>query len=206
MRLVVIRAFLAVCTDPGKGFFIFGAVINFFVDSPYDFAHVGVFTAHVEIVFKKIRIHDGSRDSHCDIPDGKIRLSAHQPHRKGRTGETQNLFPHIFRNAAVIRILHVFPVDSECGESLLCVSGKHGGEIDRSRALRTVEAPDRLLGERVHVHGFGSITPAGSHAECGSHIQSCEFLCTCGRFGDSADRCVRNDALDRLPVRIPESG
>ena len=86
------------------------------------------------------------------------------------------------------------------------MSGEDCGEINRARTFGSVEAPDRFRGLRVHVHGFGTVAPAGRHGQGNADIFAAELIRTCGGFRDAADRGVRNDTFDRSAVRMTKRG
>ena len=91
-------------------------------------------------------------------------------------------------------------VDSEGGEPFLGMGGEHGSQIHGAGPLRAVEAPDRLDGIAVHVHGFRTVTPAGGHRQRDGDAFPAEFLLAGGRLGHAADRGIGDDYPDGFAV------
>ena len=63
---IVVSTFLAVGFDPGKSFLKLFLVINALFHAADDLRAVHRFTAHVEVIFKKFRIDDGTGNTHGD--------------------------------------------------------------------------------------------------------------------------------------------
>ncbi len=76
------------------------------------------------------------------------------------------------------------------------VTSEDGGEVNGAGAFRSIKAPDGFWAKRIHVHGFGSVTPAGGDGEGKSDIFAGEEGIGRGRFGCSADALVGNDAFE----------
>ena len=95
-------------------------------------------------------------------------------------------------------------VDAECGQPLLCMAREDGGEIDRARALRAVEAPDALDRHRIHVHRLRAVAPARRDRQRDVHARAAELLCARRRLRDAADGRVGDDDLHRLAVRVAQ--
>ena len=98
----------------------------------------------------------------------------------------------------VAAVLDVAAIDSKGRQALLGVSREHGGEVNGARALSAIEAPDGLGRERIGIHRFRAVAPAGSHGEGDAHIFATEFLRAGGGFRNAADAGVRNHAFHGL--------
>ena len=86
------------------------------------------------------------------------------------------------------------------------MSGENCGEINRAGTLRSVEAPDRLRGLRIHIHGFGTVAPTGGDGQGNSDVFAAELVRTCCGFRNTADCGVRNDTFNRSAVRMTKCG
>ena len=124
----------------------------------------------------------------------------------GQSGadEAEDFRPHVGGNLRGVLVLHVAAVDAEGGQSLLGVPGQHGGQVDRPRPLSAVETPDGLGQQRIHVHGFRAVAPAGRDGERHAHARSGELLRRPGGLGDAADAGVGDDAFHRRAARVAE--
>ena len=79
---------------------------------------------------------------------------------------------------------------------------QHRGQVDRAGPLGAVEAPDRLLGQRVHIHRFGAVAPARRDGQRRRDALARKLRCAGGSFVDAADGRIRNHAFDRFAVRV----
>ena len=84
--------------------------------------------------------------------------------------------------------------------------GKDGGEVHCPRTLGAIEAPDRFGPSLVHVHGFRTITPAGSHSDTQSDSFALKFLFTGSRFPHSTNSGIGNHALNRGTIGLSKLG
>ena len=78
----------------------------------------------------------------------------------------------------------------------MCVAGENGGEIDGTRAFCSIESPNGLRAQRIHVHRFGAVTPAGGDGKGETDIFTGEEGIGLGRFGRTTDALVGNDAFE----------
>ena len=118
--------------------------------------------------------------------------------------EPEELFLYVVRDGGVVRVLNLVAVNAEGRQALLGVGGENGGQIDRAGTLRAVEAPDRLDGVRIGVHGLGAVAPAGRHGEGDVHAGFAELVGTGGGFAHAPDGGVRDDDLDGFAVGVAE--
>ena len=204
LAVVDVFADLAVLVGPGDRLLVFGRIVNVLVDAADDLGHIDRFAAHAEMFFIEIGLEDGAGDAHGDRTDGQIGFAAHLGGGDAGAGETQDLFGDVVGDLLFIGVLDVVTVNAERGQALLGMRGEHGGQIDGAGTFRAVEAPDRLDGMRIHVHGLGTIAPAGGHGERDSDIFEVEFIGAGRGFRHAADRGVGDHALDRSPVRITQ--
>ena len=96
------------------------------------------------------------------------------------------------------------PVDAECGQPFLRVAREDGGEVDRARALRAVEAPDPFDRHRIHVHRLRAVAPARRDRQRDVHARAAELLCARRRLRDAADGRVRDDDLHGIAVCVAQ--
>ena len=197
---------LAVFPDPFTGFGIFFRIVDIFVDAADDLAHIHRFATDVQILFKEFRIHNGTGDPHRHRADGEIRFPAHERDRDGGTGETEQFFLHVVRDDRIGGILHIPPVDTESGQTFLCVGCEDSRQIDCAGAFRAVEAPDSFLGEGIHIHGFGTIAPAGRDTDGRHDIFRCKIFRTGSCFRHTADGGLCDHTLDFFTVGIAQVG
>ena len=202
--VVDVFADFAVLVCPGNGFLEFRGVVNVFIDAADDFAHIHGFAAHSEVFFIEIGIEDGTGDSHGDGTDGQVGFSAHLGSRHAGTGETQDFFRYIRGNFFLVGVLDIASVNAESRQAFLGMGRQHSRQINSAGTFRSVEPPDRLDGVGIHVHGFGTITPAGGYGQSNRHVLQFEFVGTCGGFRHTADRGVGNDAFNGLAVGVTQ--
>ena len=81
------------------------------------------------------------------------------------------------------------------GQTLLGMSSQHGSQIDGTRALRSVEAPDGLRIGGVHVHRLRAVAPARRNGDGTSHTLALELLGTGGTLTHASNRGVADNAL-----------
>ena len=199
-----IFVFLAVLFSP------FERLLELFVvvDAPFhpadDLHFVDAFTAHPQVVFEEVRVHDGTGDTHADGADGEVALSPHGGGRHGAFGKAEDLFLYIGRDGLVVGILHVVSVDAEGGKAFLGVGGQHGSQVYGAGTLRSVEAPHGLDGVRVHIHGFRSVAPAGGYRDGDGYAFPGKFFRAGGGFRHTADGGVCQDAFYGGSVGIAE--
>ena len=75
-------------------------------------------------------------------------------------------------------------------------------KINRARSFRSVKAPYRLDGHRIHIHGFGTVAPARRNGKRNVYARLSEFIRAGGGFGNSADSRVGDDYLHVFAVGI----
>ena len=163
------------------------------------------FHAHAEVFLNEPLVDDGTADTHAHRADLEIALPAHCSGCHGCTPEPEQLFADILRNIRhLIAFLHLMTVDTERRQTLLCVGGENGREIDRTRTLRTVEAPHALDGRRIHVHRFRTVAPARRNGQSDLHALSLELFGTRGGFRNATDGGIGKNDLHVLAVGIVE--
>ena len=197
-RAVEVLSFRAVLLRPGQGLLVFHLVEQPLVDPSAEFAHIDGLDPHAEVIFQERGIDHAAGDAHARSSHGQIGFSADSGDSQSGPGEVQDFFLHIIRDGFGVGVLDVASVDAEGGESFLRVAREHGGEIDGARAFGAVESPDRLGPVGVHVHGFGSVAPAGGDRQADADIFPAEFVLAGGGFADAADGGVRDDTFDLL--------
>ena len=109
----------------------------------------------------------------------------------------EDLLANVGGNRRVVLVLHVAAVDAESGQAFLVVSGQHGGEINGAGPLGSVESPNGLGRQRIHVHRFGAVAPAGRDGQRHADAFAGELLGGAGGFGHAADARVGDHAFDR---------
>ena len=203
---VAVLAFtaLAVALDPGHGAFVLLVVVDAQLDAALDFRAVDRLVAHVQILLEEGGIGHRAGNTHRDRADGEVRLAAELHHGDGGAAEAQQFLAHVGRDGPVVEVLHVASVDAEGGQPLLVVARKRRGEVDGSRTLRAVEAPDGLGHERVHVDGLGAVAPAGGHREDRPDARIAELFGRGGSLGHAADGRIGQDALDGGAVLVAQ--
>ena len=84
------------------------------------------------------------------------------------------------------------------------VAGENGGEVDGARAFRSVEAPNGFRAERIHVHRFGAVAPAGGYGE-GETDRFAGKERVGGRgFGGSTDTLIGDDTFQNRAVSVAD--
>ena len=195
---------LAVFFDPGHGPSELLLIIDAQFDAACNLRAVHGFVAHAQIFLEEIGIGHRTGNAHGHGTDRKIGFAAHLHDGDGRAAEAQQLLFYVGGDAVVVLLLHFGAVDTECGQPLLVMPGQRRGEIDGSRTLGFVEAPDGFGHQRVHIDGFGAVAPAGRYREDGPNVVVAEFVGRGGRFGHAADRRVGDDTFDRSAVGIAQ--
>ena len=203
---IPVLAFLAVGFDPFHGLVEFGFVEDAAFDAADEFGHVHRLDAHAEPLLEERGINDRTSDAHGCAAHGQVSTATHGRCGEAGAGEAQEFLFDIGRNGVVTRILHVPAIDTESGQSLLGVRGKHGGEIDSAWALSAIESPDRFGCEWVGIHRLGAVAPAGCDCERNSHILAAEFIGASGCFADAADAGIGNHTLHGLAGRVAKFG
>ena len=201
---VVVATFVrhTIFLRPRHRLLVFVLVVDFQLDATQNFDQIGVFRTHSEVVLEEIGIDNRASNAHTGVSKAQIRLSTHHRHSLRGTGEAKNFLSDIFRNRVVVEVLHVVAIDAECGQTLLCVGGEHGSQIDGSRALRSVEAPHRLRIVRIHIHRFRAVAPARRHRNRRTDTLALELLSAGGTLGHAANRRVGNHTLHRTSVAV----
>ena len=195
---VPIFAFGAICFHPFEGFFQLGLIVDPALDATNEFRHVHGLDAHAEPFFKQSRINNRAGDAHGCAAHREIGAAAEG--RCGQAGahESEELFFDIRRDRLVAAVLDVAAIDSKGRQALLGVSREHGGEVDSAGTLSAIESPDGLGCERIGIHRFRAVAPAGSHGEGNAHILAAKLLRAGGSFRNAADTGVRNHTFHGL--------
>ena len=121
-------------------------------------------------------------------------------------GEAEDFFRYVIRDGGVSRILHVLAVNGKGGEALLVQARQGGGQVHGAGALRSVEAPDGLGRERVHVESFTAVAPAGRYGQGDPYVVGLELVRTGGGFRGAADAGVRDHAFDGFAGGVADIG
>ena len=81
---------------------------------------------------------------------------------------------------------------------------KHGRQVNRAGALRSVKAPYALYGVGIHVHSLCAVAPARRNGKCYRNALALE-LCVnpCG-LADTSDRGLSNYYLYGLAVGVAQ--
>ena len=149
-----IVSFPAVCLYPCKCLFELLFIINAQIHSPQDLCHIDPFRTHAQILYIKQRINKGSHDSHGNCADSHISPVLHLSDYGCTSCKPQNLFLYIGRDFALFHILYISSVNGIAGQLHLVVCRKRRSQINGSRTLRTVKAPDCLNGKRRNINRF----------------------------------------------------
>ena len=192
------------CLDPCHRTLEFRGIENSVVDATQELRHVDRLDPHAEETFEQGLINDGSCDPHRNAAHREIRLPAHGGDRQPGTRKSKNLLLHILRYRPIVGILDILPVNPEGRQPFLGVSGKHCGKVHRAGPLRTIESPDGLGYQWIHVHGLRAIAPARSNRNGDADTLSSEFSRGGGGLRHAANRGVRNHALNGSTIRMTE--
>ncbi len=201
---VPVFPFLAARFDPFQLFFVFLFIVDAEFYAADDLRHIHPFRADAEVALHRVHVAVAAADAHGDGADVHVRLVAHLPDGERAAREAQDLFLHVGGDAAHVRVLHVPPVNGEGGQPALCVQRHGGGEVHRAGALGAVESPHRFYGERVDVHRFAAVAPAGRNGQRGAHVFARKFIGTARRFRAAADGRIRDDDFCRRAVRVKD--
>ena len=201
---VLVKAFGTVFLHPRHGAVELLAVINALLYATQNLDLIDRFHAHTEVILKEIRVDLRAGNAHAHRADLQVGLTLHGHGGDGGSAEAEQLFLHVCRNFGCGCGLDVMPVNAECRQSLLRVRGKDGGKIDRAGALGAVEAPDRLDGVRVHVHGLRAVAPAGCNRQGNSDLLAFEFLRAGGSLPYAPDGGIGNDHTHGRAVGVAE--
>ena len=206
--LVVVVAFLglAVALHPIHGAAEFFLVVDSEVHAAEDLHERDVLCSHSQILLQEIGIDDAAGDAHAGVPHGEVALAAHGSHSLSRAGEAQDLLCHVGGNGVVVEVLYVVAIDAEGGQSFLGVSRQHGRQVHGARTFCSVEAPYGFGIMGIHIHGLGTVAPAGSHGDGGSYAFALEFLGAGSTLGYSTDGGVCDDAFHGAAVAIAQVG
>ena len=100
---------------PCHCFCIFFFIINTFVHTAEYFHFVHAFIAHTEVFLEKVLIDDAACYTHALAAYRQVTFTAHLCDGNGGASPAENLFGYVFGDSVVVKILHIVPVDSECG-------------------------------------------------------------------------------------------
>ena len=95
-------------------------------------------------------------------------------------------------------------VDAERRQSLLSMGCQYGCQIHCAGTLRAVEAPYALDGIGIHVHGLGTVAPAGRNRQCDVHAFPAELFRACGSLAHTPDGGIRDHHFHRLSVGVAQ--
>ncbi len=201
---VLVESFLAVRLRPGQGALILVMVVDALGHAADDLHLIHGLHAHPQPGLNEIAVDDRTADAHADRPDLQIGFPAHRRHGHRRAPEPQQLLFHIFRDRSVVRVADLMAVDAECRKPLLRVGRQHRRQIDRTRALRAVETPDRLDRAAVHIHRLRAVAPARGHGQGDRHALFLKFRLAGRRLAHAPDRRIRNHDFHRFAVAVPQ--
>ena len=179
-------------------------VVDLKRDAADDLRHVHPLGADAEVLLEEVRIAVAARDAHGYAAEVDVRFVLHPAHGYGAARKAQNLLGRVGGNGRVRRLLHVVPVDGERGQTLLGVRGEDGREVHRARALRAIEAPDRLDGAGVHVERLAAVAPATRDGERRDDVLRGELVGAGRGLRAAADGGVGDDALHGRAVGIAQ--
>ena len=96
------------------------------------------------------------------------------------------------------------PVDTEGRQTLLGMCGKYGSQIDSTRTLCAVEAPNSFGVMRIHVHCLRTVAPARGDGDGRAHTLTLEFLGTGSTLGNTTDGGICNHTLHGRTVAVAQ--
>ena len=201
---VDVNALGAVVLDPCHGALVFLVIVDLQLDAAQHLAQIHPLGTQAKVFLHHIGIAIAAHNAHGNAADIDIGLVLHPADSHSAASEAQDLFLHIGGDARVAHILYVTAVNGKGRQAALSVCGKHGGKVNRTGLFGAVEAPDRLDGVRVHIKGFGSVAPAGGHAEGGHHVLGGELPLDRSRLGTATDGGTADDALHGGTVGITQ--
>jgi len=177
--------------------------IDFFFDTPHNFAHIDIFVAHAKVFSKEIGVDDRACYTHGYGAYREVALSTHPCSSDTRASEAQNLLCNILWNSLSIRnVLDIPTIDAKSWQAHLRMSCQYRRKIYRSWPIRAVESPHSLDCQRIHVHGLRAIAPTRADCKGNGHSFSGKFLSTSGCFGNASDRSICDYAFNRLTSRM----
>ena len=179
-------------------------VIDAFFHAADDFHLIDGFDAHAEVVLNEFGVDDGTADAHADGTDLEIGFVAHGGCGDSGTAEPKELFTDVIGNPHVICFHDILAVNTEGGEALLGIGCEDRCQIDGTGTLGGIHAPDSFDGQRIHIHGFGTVAPAGSNRQGDGNTLFAEFRFAGGCLCHASDGGVCNDDLYGLAIGIPE--
>ena len=169
-----------------------------------DLGHVDKLDGHAQVLLEEVDVHLGARDAHRAGAEVHVRLAPHLPGGDGSARKGDYLLCDVRGNGRVVSVLYIMAVNLEGGQTALGVRRHRRGKVYGARALRAVEAPDRLEGCGVEIERLGSVAPARGHRQRGDNV-FVQKLATSGLgIRATADGTGRHHALHRLPVRIAQ--
>lgn len=86
------------------------------------------------------------------------------------------------------------------------VASENGGEVDGTRALRSVEAPDGFGAKRIHIHCFRAVAPAGGDGKREADILLGKEMIGRGGLRSAPDTPFGYDALEWGTVSVTNGG
>ena len=200
--IVVALLGLAVFLDPLHSLGELILVVDAEVNTAQNLDQRDILRTHTQILLHEICIDNRASNTHTGVAQREVRLAAHRCHSLSSTGKAQNFLCCILRNGIVGQILYIVPIDTVGRQPLLGVSCQHCGQIDSTRALRAIEAPDSLRIVGIHVHRLRTIAPARGDSDGRAHTLALELFGTGSSLTHTPDSSVRDDTLHWAAIAI----
>ena len=201
---VLVPCFLAVLLCPLQSSLELCLVIDTLFHTAEYFNLIHRLYTHAQIGLHEILVHDGSADSHGNGTDLQVAHSAERSCCNRCASEAEKHLRNILRNRIIVRFLYVAAIHSECRDSLLRMCCKNGCQIYSSRSLCRIQSPHALDCGGIHIHGLGSVAPAGCYGKSDINALFLELLSTQRALTNTSDCCIRNDYLNRCSVCISQ--
>ena len=159
---------------------------------------------HSQVFLDEFRADDGSADTHGNGTNLQVGFSSHACCCYCGAAEAEQFCLYVLRDGLVVSILYVMSVDTKCRKSLLCVGSQYGSQVYSARSLGSVQSPYALDGQRIGIHGLGTVAPAGSYGQGNVYACLAELVCACCCLTYTSDGSVCDNNLYRLAVGITD--
>ena len=157
---VIALILFAVFFSPSHCLGILFLIIDSFGHTTNNLCQINRFITHAQIFLEKVRVYNRTGNTHRNTAHRQIRFATHCGYSLSRTCKTQNFFSYICRNRIVIQVLYIATINAKCRKSFLCMSCQHSSQIYSSRTLCSIKSPNSFRIIRIHIHCFGTVTPA----------------------------------------------